>query len=437
MSGDSRAAIGDALGAGQSRRTVLKSIVATGSMLVSSPMVLRATAQSRPLKIGFVSPQTGPIAAFGAADEFVLAGLRKRLGGGLDIGGVKRDVQIVVKDSQSNPSRASEVTYDLITRDKVDICVATSTADTTNPVADQCEINEMPCITADTPWQAHFFGRKGDPAKGFNWTYHFFWGVEDVIAVFSNMWKSLPTNRIVGTAWENSPDGVALGDKQRGLIPGFEKMGFKIVDTGLFTQMADDFTAQITAFKAADVEIVTGVFVPPAWNTFWTQAAQQNFKPKVATIAKALLFPSAVEALGDRGEGMTTEVWWSPSHPFKSGLTGESSADLAGAYMSATNRQWTQPMGFKHAVVEVACDVLRRAKNVNDAGAVRDAIKTTDYRSIVGPINFQRGPVPNVSKTPLVGGQWKRGTRFKYDLAIVNNETAPNIPTGGKMEPLG
>ena len=50
-------------------------------------------------------------------------------------------------------------------------------------MADQAEVNEVPCITTNCPWQPYFFGRKGDPAKGFTWTYHFFWGLEDVIAI--------------------------------------------------------------------------------------------------------------------------------------------------------------------------------------------------------------------------------------------------------------
>jgi branched-chain amino acid transport system substrate-binding protein len=42
--------------------------------------------------------------------------------------------------------------------------------------------------------------------------------------------------------------------------------------------------------------------------------------------------------------------------------------------------------------------------------------------------------VPNVSKTPLVGAQWRKGTTFQYDLVIVSNKDHPEIPAGGKME---
>jgi branched-chain amino acid transport system substrate-binding protein len=140
--------------------------------------------------------------------------------------------------------------------------------------------------------------------------------------------------------------------------------------------MNQDFSAQIAAFKKADVGIVTGVMIPPAAKTFLTQARQQGFRPKVITLGKALLFPGAVEALGELGEGLTAEVWWSPSHPFKSSLTGMQAGELCGAYEAQTGKQWTQPIGFAHALFEVALDALRRAHST-DKDALRAAIAVT------------------------------------------------------------
>ena len=54
--------------------------------------------------------------------------------------------------------------------------------------------------------------------------------------------------------------------------------------------------------------------------------APAGLPPKVASVGKALLFPSAVEALGKDGAGMSTELWWSPFHPYRSSLTRQSRA---------------------------------------------------------------------------------------------------------------
>ena len=64
-----------------------------------------------------------------------------------------------------------------------------------------------------------------------------------------------------------------------------------------------------------------------------------------------------------------------------------------------------------HALFEVAKDVFARASDPKDKEAVVEAIKTTDMQTIVGPITWKGGPVPNVAKVPLVGGQWRKATR--------------------------
>ena len=116
-------------------------------------------------------------------------------------GGATRQVEILVRDSQSSPNRAAEVAAELIKSDKVDLMLVAGTPDTVNPVADQCEINQVPCVSTDAPWQPYFFGRGGNPAKGFDWTYHFFWGVEVIAQVTCDMFDLVPTNKVVGCCW--------------------------------------------------------------------------------------------------------------------------------------------------------------------------------------------------------------------------------------------
>src|SRR6202043_1330936 len=238
------------------------------------------------IKIGYVSPLTGPLAGFGEADRFILGQVRSALAQGLVNGDVTYGVEIIHKDSQSNASRASEVALELIRREKVDLLLAAGTPDTTNPVADQAEAHETLCLTTVAPWQSYFFGRNGNPAKGFTWTYHFFWGLEDVIAAYLTLWSSVETNRVVGGLFPNDGDGNAWGDERIGFPPSLKEAGFKLVDTGRFEPFVEDFTEQISAFKTAGVEIITGVLPAPDFALFWTQAAKQGLHPKVVTVAK-------------------------------------------------------------------------------------------------------------------------------------------------------
>jgi branched-chain amino acid transport system substrate-binding protein len=414
-----------------------RSVIAGGLGLVAAPAVLRispANAQSKAIKLGLVSPHTGPLAGFGEADAFILDQVKTALGNGLAVGGKTYPIEIVTKDSQSSGTRAAEVASELILHDKVDLLLAQGAPDTTNPVADQAEVNEVPCVTTNCPWQPYFFGRNGDPKKGFTWTYNFFWGLEDVIAAYLPLWDSAPTNKVMGGLFPNDADGNAWGDPKLGLPPALTQAGYKVIDPGRYQVMNNDFTSQITRFKEAGAEIVVGNMIPPDFATFWSQAAQQNFHPKVVTIGKALLFPSVVNSLGPRGNGLTTEIWWTPTFPFKSGLTGQTARQLTDAYVEATKRPWTQPIGYQHALFEVAIDVMKRSKSI-DPKAILDSIIATDYHSIVGPVKWTGQPVKNVTKTPLVAGQWQR-SGSGFDLVITENKSAPEIPVGGKLQLL-
>ncbi|MCA3513672.1 MAG: ABC transporter substrate-binding protein [Rhodobacter sp.] len=421
------------------RLTNRRRFLTGATAILAAPAILRSTrayADTPTLQIGHVSPRTGPLAGFAEADDYILQAIAEKFGAGIDNNGKTWAIEIISKDSQSNPNRAAEVASELILSDEVDIIVAASTPDTVNPVSDQAELNGTPCITTDCPWQPYFFGRGGAPDKGFENTYHFFWGLEDVIGAFLDLWGKSGVGKTVAGLFPNDADGNAWGDTELGLPKPLAAAGYNLVDPGRYQPLTDDFSAQIAAFKEAGCEIVTGNMIPPDFGTFWAQAARQGFAPKVVTIGKALLFPSVIEGLGDRGIGLTSEVWWSPNHPFKSSLTGLSSADLAGGYTAATGRPWTQPIGFKHALFEVVADVVARAEDLEDPAAIISAIAATDLSTIVGPVNWSKGPVKNVTKTPLVAGQWQKDDKG-LDLKIVANSGAPEIPVNGELQLLG
>ena len=419
------------------RRKLLKTGTAAGLALSAGGLAAPALASGAKIKMGYVSPQSGPLAAFSEADSFIINNFLASSGD---------DFEVIVKDSQSNPNRAAEVAKELVIDDEIDLMLVASTPETTNPVATTCEAEEVPVISTVAPWQPYFIGQQGNPGdpgswEPFDYSFHFFWGLEDIIAVFMNMWNQLDTNKQVGGLYPNDGDGNAWGDPVVGFPPVLEAQGYTLTDPGRYQNLTDDFTAQINAYKAANCDIVTGVPIPPDFTTFWTQAKQQGFAPKAASIGKAILFPVAVEALGDAGHNLSSEVWWSPSHPFSSSLNGMSAGELAAGYTAATGRQWTQPIGFVHALFEVDKDVFGRTSDAGDGDAVAETIAATNLNTIVGNVAWNGAGLPpfaarNVAKTPLVGGQWRLKDGGGYDLIIVDNQTAPTIPTGGVMEEI-
>jgi len=253
------------------------------------------------------------------------------------------------------------------------------------------------------------------------------------------MWNQLETNRQVGAFWPNDPDGNAFADPNTGFPPILAANNFQLNDVGRFENGLADFSALLNQVRDAD--IITGLMIPPDFTTFWLQARQQGLRPIICSMGRAILFPSAMEALGAAGHNLSCEVWWSPNHPYNSSMTGESGQQIADGFTAATGRPWTQPIGFIHALFEVALDVVRRSADPKDPDANVEAIAATDMETLVGPVRFggENLPpfaAPNVSTTPLVGGQWRLQDDGTYDLVIVDNQTAPEIPTAGVLEPL-
>lgn len=389
---------------------------------------------SETLVIGFVTAETGALSGFGEANGFVIDQMTAYFEENkLEVDGTEFDVEIIAKDSQSDSTRAGEVAAELINSDGADILMAASTPDITNPVSEQCEASEVLCLTSVAPWQP-FAIREGETPSDLKYSYHFFWGLEDVAAVYQNIWDAVDTNKQAGGLFPNDPDGQAWSANIPGLV---EAGGYTIDNPGLYETGTKDFSAQVSAYKGKD--ILMGVPITPDFTTFWQQAKQQGYSPKVATIGKALLFPSAVEGLGDTGNNLASEVWWHPTASYASSLTEQSAGELADAYESETGKQWTQPLGFAHALFEVAAAAVEKAGST-DSDDLIAAMSDLEVSTVVGALAWGSNPdvPPYIAKTPLAGGQWRLsdGGEYQYDLVVVDNELAPDVPTGGEVEPL-
>ncbi len=394
----------------------------------------------RDIKVGFVAPLTGPLAAFGEADKFCVDQWNAAVKDGLTTAdGETHKVQILVRDSQSDANRAATVAGDLITNDGVDMMMTASTSDTVNPVADQAEALGVPCFSSDSPWQNYVFARGGSPDKPFKYTYHAFWGVETNAAVQLDIWSKIKTNKKIGLMCPNDADGLALADPKTGLPFFFKQAGYTVIDGGRYQDGSEDFTSEISKFKAAGCDLVSGVMIPPDFVNFWKQCHQQGFQPKAVTMPKALLFPSVLESMGDIGYGLTCELWWSPVFPYKSSLTGDTCQQLVDTWTTTTGKQWVQPL-MHYILFEVVADTLKRTTSIDDKDATAQALKETDLDTIAGKINFTQGgatnPDPNVSVTPLAGGQWMKGKTYPYEIVTVSNSEAPQVPIEADVQLL-
>jgi len=230
---------------GVSRRDFVKRAAAGAGGIAFAGRISTAFAQAADvIKIGFVSPRTGPLGGFGEGDPFVLGLARKALANGITSGGKKYKVEIIDQDSQSDPSRASQLAKSMISTDNVDLMLVTSTPEVVNPVSDACESAGVPCISTVMPWEAWYFGRGAKPGEPspFKWTYHFSFGVAEFAKAYISEWNNgaVPTNKKIGVMFPNDADGNAL---RQHMIPIFEKAGFSVFDPGGYEDGTTDYSA--------------------------------------------------------------------------------------------------------------------------------------------------------------------------------------------------
>ena len=415
------------------RRTLLGQTAAAAG-LAAFPMIGRTQGQT--LRIGVVSPRSGPLALFGEGDGWVLDQVRKHTAAGVDAGGKRWKIEFIAKDTQSNPVRAAAVAKELINADKVDFVLSTSTPETVNPVADACEAAGVPALSTTSPWEAFYFGRGAKPGEPspFKWTYHFCFGVGNFARLYTDQWSKVATNKKVGMLLPADADGNAI---RALLIPALQKNGFTVFDAGPYQNGMADFSAQIATFRKEGIEIFNTFPFPPDFAVFWRQAAQRGLaqQVKIVQMAKAGLFAAELEALGQLGHGLHAGAYWHRSFPFTSPATGMNCAQLADGYEKASGKAWNQQIGATASLFDAALATVRAASNPGDRAALAASMAKLKAPTAVGEVDFTSGPVPNCAATGLVGVQWLRGGNGKFSLNIVSNADHPKVPLTGQMAP--
>ena len=420
---------------GISRRQFTLSALAGTALFASNPSFAESKTDQI-IRIGFISPRTGPLAGFGKTDPYVLSQAREALKNGLTIKNVNYSVEILDRDTQSDPSRAAQLAKDLINNEQVDLMLAVSTPETINPVSDACEAAGIPCISTVMPWEAWYFGRGAKPGEPspFKWTFHFGFGVEEFYQAYISQWALLETNKKVGVMYPNDADGNAI---RRALIPKLEAAGYSIVDPGPYETGTTDYTSQIALFKREGVEIFNSFPIPPDFAAFWRQAAQQGLtrQIKISQIAKTGLFPSDIEALGGLGNNIGSAAYWHKAFPYRSPLTGQNGVELCDGYEAATGKQWTQQLGASLSLIDAGIEALRMLSDPKDKAALAAAIGHLKTTTIGGPLDFTSGPVPNVAFGPIIGTQWIKSEEgpHQFDYVITENTTDKNVPVQRKL----
>jgi branched-chain amino acid transport system substrate-binding protein len=91
------------------------------------------------------------------------------------------------------------------------------------------------------------------------------------------------------------------------------------------------------------------------------------------------------------------------------------------------------------SLLDAGFEALKASSDPKNKASVAKALSTLQTTTMVGKVDFTKGPVPNVSATPIIGTQWVKaapGSKYKYDYVITENAGDPNVPVAAKLKPF-
>jgi len=401
---------------------------------------------NKEIKIGWIHPVSGELAGFGYPDAWVqkTALATSQFKNGIKIGGTTYTVSVKSYDTQSNQSDTGTIAKQAIQQDGVDLLFASSTPETVNGVALQAEALGCPLICSNIPWESWYINLGGNPQKPTlkpKNTIMYFLGAEHLALAFIPMWNRIGekygNDHKVAAAFPNDSDGNAF----RAVFPPILKgAGYTIDMSTAYPDGLTNYTSMITQFKNNGDQFFTNVPITPDFTTMWTQALQQGFKPKLATVAKVLLFPTDAYAMGSKAYNIATDAWWVPELPWTSSLTGQTCSEFGAAYTAAGLGQPNANIS-NYTLFEIAYAALQLVDNPHDKAELAAALfKVKLPQAVAGPLdytstNVKTNPAPGVAITPPVGIQWQKGTTYALEAKVVDNTLQPDAKITGDLLP--
>ena len=303
--------------------------------------------------------------------------------GGLDIGGEKYEVELVVQDCQSDPATGAEVTTRLATEEGVNAIFGAYTSGVQIAMNPICEKYRVPCIA-------------GSAESPDNWADQpeFTFGVIPAV----DLTAANSIQAIADTAGTAPKSAAVVGanepfsdDTAEGFRDGVEDAGLDLAHYSLFPPNADLApVANVVAGKSPDIVAVGGHDVLLV--DFVKAMASTGYTPKAIIEHYGITDASFAKALGDKANGVLGISVWLPNAPFEDDVFG-SAQEYAKAFESA----YDSPPDYTAAGCSAAGIVLQKAvaelgetPSLSEDARVKlnDVIAKTSLDTFYGPIEF-------------------------------------------------
>jgi branched-chain amino acid transport system substrate-binding protein len=347
------------------------------------------------VKIGASIPLSGELAGFGSFQKWGYQHAVDEVNkvGGLDVGGKKVKVKLVLLDDKTDPNTTSNNVSRLITQDRVAALLGSCTPALVNAGALVADRNRVPMVTGCDPLEAF------KSVKKWKYVWDIFFDEPDLAeAPFPTLetWGA-KTNKKVAILHDNGPDGQVVGGR---IWPAVAKrFGYRVVLNASFPVQSTQFGALVARAKASGADVVLVDAVTPQAISIRKQMRSANLKPKVLVMEKGAEPVQFAEALGRLADGVMVGGYWDPSFPYPG------ASKLKAQFEEQTGKTSSQHIADSNAAANVLLDAIVGAGSL-DKEKINQALGKTNKTYVVGPVKFG---ADHTSKLPMVMTQWQGG----------------------------
>ncbi len=345
-----------------------------------------------PIVIGSTLPLTGPLQTLGAlvreANQQAVADINAD--GGLQVGGVRRRIDYRVLDNKSDPNLVTQQARALALEHRAVALLGSFTPPLSIPLSNVAEQLRVPAVFSNTPVEAW---QSANP-RGWKYAWDVFVSETQMTRLHLEAGQLAGSNKRVALFTDTEDDGAVFGQLWEKHAP---QLGFQVVYRAKFPIGTTDFNQFIRGAKAADADLVFAIMIPPDGIALWKQMKALGYAPKMAACEKCAHTVFWPKTLGELAEGTMMFGWWSPeaNHPGTDRvmkLWGDKYGMTTDLETVATN----------YATAQLLFDAIRRAGSA-DPKAINAALGTTDARTVVGPVRFEK----NAHIVPAFMRQWQ------------------------------
>jgi len=333
------------------------------------------------VKIGFMGPKTGPVAAWGIENEEVLKMAEKEINDSGGIGGLP--VKFLFFDTQAKPDEAVSLTRKLLSEDKVLMLLGpylSGEASVAFPIAVSMKAPIFSCCSAapgvsekSRPWA---FRLPQPDDKGLVAMIKKYVADNNIKKAVTIGDQKDAASKIASTQY--IPNALKEAGVQ--ILNGNEPIGYNTGDTS--------FAAQVTRIKELNPEAMFMYALPAEGGAFIKEVRRQGLKQPMVT-GSSLVAVQFLDAGGDAVEGTIMNAVWDPMHP--------SSKKFVDGFKKLYNKEPTMAGAYTYDAIYIAKQVIETSGATNDPAElakdwekIRDGLQNIKFDGATGKSSFDK-----------------------------------------------